>query len=241
MDGDLAVLIGLVVVIPVGLLVAALYRRLNRADNRSRRTAFLAETGWSPAPVNDWAFASVRSGFPTAMVEDVITVGAFEGREFAVVDCTHHQDEIAGHPEGTTLHYPMKLHLVLLQLPVALPSIVVAHHNWISRGLTATRKTGVAPFDKQFQVVSGDGGFASTVLSPYLIHWMLNNPGLQWRIVGNALVGWHQDRWYPPETVALVTALGGIADSIPPDVQARYGQPAPSTAGLPPALPGIAS
>ena len=73
-------------------------------------------------------------------------------------------------------------------------------------------------FNDAFRIDCADDWFASAVLHPRMMEWMLFNH-LEWQFAGNArLLG-------PRVVLARLEAMTGLIDRIPPYVLRDYGQP----------------
>jgi hypothetical protein len=80
-------------------------------------------------------------------------------------------------------------------------------------------------FNDAFRITCADNRYASAVLHPRMMEWMLFNPGLRWQVAGNALVSWGSGLWTLPDVLARLEAMNGVIDRIPPFVLRDYGQP----------------
>ncbi|GAA0577090.1 hypothetical protein HPO96_14960 [Kribbella sandramycini] len=213
------------ILLPVVLLLNVLVFRVSTRRGRARRERAIAETGWSKVAMNAWVRESVRTVFPFAIPE-AVTVGTVHGREIFVVDCMHVRYGMTLGRGARFKKQPHTAHVVLLPLPVELPPIVVSKQYLVNHRPNEWR-SGNPAFDERFDVQSSDRNYASALLAPGLVDWILRNPALQWRISGNALIGWNEYRWTPAGATGMANALRGVADAIPAQVLQSYGRPAP--------------
>jgi hypothetical protein len=102
--------------------------------------------------------------------------------------------------EFTARRGPDPVHLIALSLPAALPQLTV------SKG----------------RVRADDQRFASAVLQPQMMEWIMQNPSLRWRIAGDTLVSWGRGEIAVSELPARLEAMAGVVDRIPPFVLRDY-------------------
>ncbi len=136
--------------------------------------------------------------------------GDFHGRRLWVLDY-----------EFTTRQGPSPVHLIALALPVALPELTVSKDS-VLPGVSDIELESQA-FNERFRVQADDQRFASAVLQPRMMEWLLQNPGLQWHLAGGTLVSWGYGEVAPTDVLARLEAMAGVIDRIPPLVLTDYG------------------
>ena len=193
------------VLILAGGVAWLLVQRRRRRDAVRRRAEVMAGHGWS--------VVSVDPGL--AVLAGQLT---FKGRATQMF--------AGGFPGGRVLDYeftarrgPAPVHLVALPLPVVLPRLTVSKESVLARGDIELESQA---FNEQFDVQADDERFASAVLQPRLMEWMLQNPELQWHLAGSIIVSWGYGEIAPSEVTARLEALAGVVDRIPPFVLRDY-------------------
>jgi hypothetical protein len=212
----------LVFVLFAGLVLAALAVLIsvlvrNRRDFLRRRAAEAAQFGWFPAPPNPWLMEITarlfRRGRPGEMF-----VGDFRGRGICVLEYTY----TTSNGKTTTTH---TVHLVALNLPSALPPLTLTKDSGLKRMFGGSdQELESDAFNKAFRISCGDDRYASAVLHPRMMEWMLFNRGLEWQVAGNALVSWGRGSFVVRDVLARLEAMAGVIDRIPPFIYRDYGR-----------------
>jgi hypothetical protein len=117
------------------------------------------------------------------------------------------------------------VHLVALNLPTALPPLTVSKDSALQRAFSNDIELESQVFNDAFRIDCADQRYASAVLHPQLMEWMLANPGLEWQLAGNALVSWGYGAFTAPDVQARLEAMTGVIDRIPRFVLQDYGTP----------------
>ncbi|GAB3948089.1 hypothetical protein GCM10029976_078540 [Kribbella albertanoniae] len=112
------------------------------------------------------------------------------------------------------------MHLIALSLPVALPPLTVSKDS-VLPGVNDIELESQA-FNERFRVQADDQRFASALLQPRLMAWLLQNPELQWHLAGDALVSWGYGEVAPADILTRLEAMAGVIDRIPPFVLTDY-------------------
>lgn len=199
--------------LPIALIVY-LVRKRRRTDRDQQ--LFLVQLGWVWVPPNPWLVAVAEEVFargrPVAMA-----AGPYQGRDACVLDFQYTQS--TGERVQT-----VECHLVAVNLPVALPPLVLSGQNRLVQ-LLAGRDLELEnqAFNDRFRIDCYDDRYASAVLHPRVMELMLANDWLDWRINGNALVSWAYGRWTPADVVPRLEVLTHLAALIPNFVLRDYG------------------
>lgn len=178
-----------------------------------RRAAEAAQHGWVLVPPNPWLMDVAGRLFSYGRPGDMFA-GDFRGRGLCVLDYTYSTGGANGQVQTRVAH------VVALNLPVALPP------------LTLTKESGFGgrdqelendAFNTKFRIDCADERFASAVLTPRMMEWMLFNGGLEWQFAGNALVSWSEGSFAVRDVLARLEAMHGLIERIPPYVFRDYG------------------
>jgi hypothetical protein len=214
----LLVLLALAAVLILTVVVAIRVGWTNGQVRQRRRAAEAARFGWVPVPPNPWLMEVAAARFLRGEA-DVMFAGDFRGRALCVLDYRYSTGSGNGRARET-------VHLVALNLPVALPPLTLTRHSTLGRFfLGRGQELENNAFNDTFRIDCPDDRFASDVLHPRMMEWMLFNPGLEWQFAGNALVSWGHGAFEIGTVTARLEAMHGLIDRIPPYVLRDYGRP----------------
>jgi len=208
----------------VGLLVLAVWG-LGRllTPSMEREQAELARLqaggerfGWMPGADDRLAPAAERCFEATGTLRRVLT-GSYDGRRILMAEYVTG----SGSPNN----------LVAIELPVALPELRISHDAVAPPALLPLEPvlemsdTESDAFNQRSYVASLDPRYASAILHPRMIEWLLAHPPQDLRLLGNLLVAYTPKPWTVPHTLATVPLLSGFVDRIPPYVLADFALP----------------
>ena len=181
-----------------------------------------AQLGWFPAPPNPWLAEVAANLFQRGKPGEMVA-GDFRGRGMCALDYSYTTTTSNGQTTTTTTH---QVHVVALNLPVALPALTVTADSKLKRVFGGRDlELESKAFNDAFRIHCADDRYASAVLHPRMTEWLLFNPGLEWQVAGNALVSWGIGSWAVPDVLARLEAMNRLIDLIPPFVLRDYGQP----------------
>jgi len=194
-----------VLILVGGVVILVVRRRRHQAAIR-RRAEVMSSAGWVPATAEprlvELAGRLTVRGRATQMF-----TGEFRGRQVSVLDY-----------EFTARRGPAPVHLIALSLPAALPPLTVSKDSLLPGDIELESQM----FNEQFRVQADDQRFASAVLQPRLMEWMMQNPSLRWHIAEDTLVSWGHGELPVTELPARLEAMAGVVDRIPPFVLRDY-------------------
>lgn len=206
------VLIALLLV-AAALVALALWARAKRQRFFAARAQAAERAGWTPAPM-DPALEGVANRILAPGTNTRLIAGHHAGYDFRAFDHSH---------ATTRTSTSTKLHVVAVLLPVVLPSIAVTTDNPIGRALRVPdQQLESGHFNDTFAVESANQRYASAVVHPQLMEWMLQRPHLQWWIDGPYLVTWGLHWWTVAGVTTALDDLTAVAQQIPPFVLADY-------------------
>jgi hypothetical protein len=213
----------LMLAVPAAALIALIVWLVKRRKEFLRKRAYeAAQCGWYPAPPNPWLAETAanlwKRGRPGEMV-----AGDFRGRGMCALDYTYETTTSDG--KGGTTTTTHQVHLVALNLPVALPPLTVTADSKLKRFFGGRDlELESQAFNDAFRISCADDRYASAVIHPRMMEWLLYNPGLEWQLSGNALISWGTGPYVVPDTLARLEAMAGVIDRVPPFVLRDYGQ-----------------
>lgn len=197
-----------VVIVAVTLALIA-YSKKRNAELWQRRHA-MAQFGWHPAPPNPWLEEVAAHLWARGRANEMFA-GAFRGRGLCVLEYMY----TTSNGKSSQTHH---VNLIALNLPVALPPLTVSRDSALKRAFGNDIELESQAFNDTFQIDCADPRYASAVLHPQLMEWMLLNPALEWQLAGNALVSWAYGQFTVPDVLARLEAMAGVIDHIPPFV-----------------------
>ena len=185
--------------------------------------------GWLPGTDVDGQLlaAGCRIFAPDGHLRRIL-VAEYQGRPIRMAEFVY--------TEGGRLPSTSVNHLVAIELPVRLPELAVGHDLDIRAESVLDERAAVEPrmarveveseaFNRQFRASALDARYASAVLHPRMMEWLLNQPPLNLWISGSLVVAYAAKPWTVPQTLTALPVLSGVADLIPPFVLSDYGQP----------------
>jgi hypothetical protein len=217
----MASMFGVFVAAIIGLVVWAAKRRKAFLH---RRWHEMAQYGWQPVPPNPWLVEVVAKLYQRGKPGEMMA-GDFRGRGMCALDYSYTTTTSSG-ADGQTTTTTHQVHAVALNLPVALPPITLSKESRTKRFFGGRDlELESQAFNDAFRIHCADDRYASAVLHPRMMEWMLFNPGLEWQVAGNALVSWGTGPFLIPDVVARLEAMSRLIELIPPFVLRDYGKP----------------
>jgi hypothetical protein len=209
--------------IPVALVAAVIWLVIWSSRRRRaaalERAAQVAAVGWALVPPNPWLVQVAENMFPASGDVGMTYAGEFRGRGLCVFDYTY----VTSNGKTQQRH---TVHVVALNLPVALPPFTLMHESGLRRAFMGRDlELENQGFNDRFRIECPDDRYASAVMHPRMMECVQHNPGLEWQIAGNALVSWGHDGFAVPDVLARLEAMGQLIDLIPPFVLRDYGRP----------------
>jgi hypothetical protein len=225
----------LVVIFAVGVCVVVLIAVLGHLAAKKRReefAAFAASKGWTYVQRDD-RWCSRFDGHPFGTGQDRtaqnIVTGRYDGRPFEAFDYSYVTTSTSTDANGnTTTHRTTHaFSVVAIDTGVALPRLEVAPEHWFGRmvGRLTNRDIELESedFNRAFTVTCPDRKFASDVLHPQMMQFLLGNRDLGWRFQGGALLAIHGGPHSLLELEARLATIDGILDRVPEFVWREVG------------------
>lgn len=200
--------------------------------NRKRRErimTFCVARGWryvdeDPSLADRWQGAPFGRG-DSRRARNVVS-GTENSRSFIAFDYSYqtHSTDSQGRRTTTTHRYAV----YAIALPAFLPMLEVAPEGVFSRlagavGLTTDVDLESEDFNRAFKVRANDRKFATDVLSPRTMEYLLTAPAAAWRIQGSDMLRWVDGRMDPADVVVATSVLDRVADGIPAFVWKDHG------------------
>jgi hypothetical protein len=144
--------------------------------------------------------------------------GTENGRSFVAFDYSYetHSTDSKGHRSSTTHRYAV----YVVPLPAYLPTLEVCPEGAFLKladavGLRSDIDLESEDFNRAFTVRADDRKFASDVLTPRTMQYLLTVPAAAWRIEGTDILRWRSGRLDPAQVIVATSVLDRVADGIP--------------------------
>ncbi|WP_433008740.1 hypothetical protein [Kribbella sp. CA-294648] len=208
------------ILVPIAGCIALYRYFVTRAKRRlAARAAAAVELGWDYGDP-DLELAAVAVDIFGHWGEAHVTfTGEHNGHSFRLFDYTY----VTRSGKSTRIN---EVHMVVVDLPVALPRLVVDKDQPVLRTLgVPDLELESNAFNKNFWVQGPDDRFSSAVLHPQMMEWMLRYPDVTWRIENHLLISPGRDYWTIIQALQDLDCLTGVVDRLPPFVLTDYGKP----------------
>jgi hypothetical protein len=205
----------------IGVVVVLVGGYLLDRKRRDRIMAFCVARGWRYL-AEDLSVVGQYSGEPFGQgdrrrARNVIR-GNECGRDFLAFDYSYQTEstDSKGQRSTTTHHFAV----CAVTLPAYLPTLEVSPTGAFRKladavGLTSDIDLESEDFNRAFKVRGEDRKFATDVLSPRTMQYLLTAPAAAWRIQGNGMLRWKSGRLDPADIVVATSVLDRVADGIP--------------------------
>jgi hypothetical protein len=220
---------GVVLLLAVGVIGYVLEQK-----RRDRLMQWCVNRGWSylgedPSLVGRWTGAPFGQGERRRarnVIHGSVASGAEKGRPFTAFDYSYETYTTDSKGNRTTSTHRFGVYAVAL--PAYLPTLQVTREGAFRRlagamGLMRDIELESEDFNRAFSVRAADPKFASDVLSPRTMEFLLTVPDLQWRIEGTSILCWDTGRMQPEQIVVATAVLDRVTDGIPGFVWKDHG------------------
>ena len=220
-SGPLVVLL----VVGVGLVVVAgILGYLNAKKRREAFAALAARQGWTYAARDD-RWADEFEGAPFGRGHDRragnVLTGTDDKRTFVAFDFTYHTTETSTTAQGTTTSREVShdFSVVAVDAGAPFPALEVTPEGFVKRFVG--RLTGhdseleSEDFNRTFTVTCPDRKFASDVLHPRMMEYLLGHPDVAFQFQGHWLLAVRNGRLPVTEVRARLDELDTVLDQVP--------------------------
>ena len=214
--------------VAVLVVAAAVYSYLAAKKRREEFAQFALGRGWIYRASDD-SWAQHWGGTPFGQGDhrraaNVLT-GDWQDRQFAAFDYSYqtHTTDGKGH-RSTTTH---RFGICAVRMPGPLPRLEVTHENLLDRVGHAFGLQDIEleseEFNRRFRVTCSEAKFASDVLHPRLMEYLVAHGTVAWRMEGTDLLCWDSGQHRPAEVLERLSLLDGILDAVPSFVWHDHG------------------
>jgi hypothetical protein len=206
-------------------VVAVVFSYYAAKKRREAMLAFATARGWryeqeQPELVDRFTGPPFGMGFGRQAYN--VLYGTHDGRDLVSFDYTYKTQTSDGKTTTTHTH---TFSVLALRMGVPMPSLSVDPENIFGRFLG--RLTGQdidlesEDFNRAFTVTCPDRKFASDVLHPQMMEYLLQHPDLGWRFDQDSLLVIANGQRTPDEIDSTLEVMDGITDRIPEFVWLR--------------------
>jgi hypothetical protein len=148
--------------------------------------------------------------------ENVVN-GSTAGRPFIAFDYSYQTHSSDGKGGRTTQTH--RYTVTAVQMPTFLPTLQVTPESVFTRMGHALGLDDIdlesEDFNRKFRVHANDRKFASDILTPRTMQALLARPATSWRISGNDILSWADERLSPLLVTKSASTLELVIDGIP--------------------------
>jgi hypothetical protein len=212
--------VGLVFLLGLVLVIAAAVAGYVAASKRRQRFVDLATSrGWTysaeePRLVDRFSGPPFGIGFGRRAYN--VVYGIHDGRELVSFDYEYKTRSGAGKDRHTTTH---RFSVLGLSMRAAMPPLAVDPENVLERFVGRLTDTDIdlesETFNRAFTVSCPDRKFASDVLHPQMMEYLLRYPHLGWRFEGDSMLVVAHGQRSLAAIDATLEFMDGITDRIP--------------------------
>lgn len=214
------------------VLLFAVFGYLAAKRRREQLASFAASKGWTWTR-EDARWTTRFDGHPFGTGDNRracnIITGTYDARRFEAFDYSYTTTSTSTDAQGhTTTHTEThSFSVVALEVGVTLPRLEVAPEHWLGRmvGRLTNRDIELESedFNRAFTVTCPDRKFASDVLHPQMMEFLLGHRDLGWRFQDGALLVVRGGSHSPAEVEAKLGITDGILDRVPEFVWREVG------------------
>ena len=210
------VLVVLFVLAGIGLVV---YSFVQAAKRREAMAAYAGSRGWryeAEQPLLVDRFDGPPFGIGHGRSATNAVYGQHDGREFVSFDYEYKTTSGSGKDRRTTTH---TFSVVALSMGVSLPSLRVDPENFVERVIGRVTNTDIEleleDFNRAFTVSCPDRKFASDVLHPQMMEFLLQHREVGWRFERDSMLVVSGTKRSVAEIDATLALMDQISDRIP--------------------------
>lgn len=211
--------VALVVIVVLAVVAVTVLRFQAAKKRREAFAVWAAKRGWIYSESDD-SYADRFDGTPFGTgnrrrAQNVV-VGQLSGRQVVAFDYLYETDAADSKGRRTTKH---RYGIVAIALPALVPTLQVSQEGIAG---TVVRAVGVKDielenedFNREFKVKGDDRKFASDVLHPQMMAFLMQSKGPAWRMSGGDLVSWSKGRLDRRRIDRDLAFLSGVIDQVP--------------------------
>ncbi|MET3960101.1 hypothetical protein ABIE44_000035 [Marmoricola sp. OAE513] len=225
----------LIAIVGFGIVgVLGYFSWLAAKKRREALAALAASRGWTYTERDD-RYVDEFDGSPFGTGHDRratnVLSGTYDGRVFLAFDyrysTTEHYTDSDGHSRTRTETHPYSV--IALQIGAQAPNLSVSPEGFFGRMVGRLTNNDIEmeseQFNRAFTVHCEDRKFATDVLHPLMMEYLLTLPDLAWSFRGSSLVTVEAGQHSLETLDATLAAIDGILDRVPGFVRTSLGLP----------------
>ena len=206
-------------------VVAVVFSYVAAKKRREAMQAFATARGWryeqeQPALVDRFAGPPFGTGFGREAYN--VLYGSHDGRDLVSFDYEYKTQTTNGKQTTTHVHV---FSVLGLSMGVLMPPLSVDPENFLDRFVGRLMGNDIDlesdDFNRAFTVSCTDRKFASDVLHPQMMEYLLQHRELGWRFEQDSMLVIAQGRRTPAQIDATIEVMDGITDRVPEFVWLR--------------------
>jgi Protein of unknown function (DUF3137) len=206
-------------------VVAVVFSYLAAKKRREAMQTFAATRGWrfeadQPSLVDRFTGPPFGLGFGRQAYN--VLYGTHDGRDLVSFDYTYKTQSSNGKTTTTHTH---TFSVLALRMGVAMPPLSVDPENFLDRFVGRITGTDIDlesdDFNRAFTVTCPDRKFASDVLHPQMMEYLLLHRQLGWRFERDSMLVIAGGQRTPPQIDATIEVMDAITERIPEFVWLR--------------------
>ncbi|HCB06447.1 MAG TPA: DUF3137 domain-containing protein [Nocardioides sp.] len=206
-------------------VVALVFSYLSAKQRREELQVFALSRGWryeleQPRLVDRFTGAPFGIGFGRRAYN--VLYGSHDGRDLVAFDYEYKTQTSNGKQTTTQVH---RLSVLGLSMGVPMPTLRVDPENFLDRFVGRISGTDIdlesEEFNRAFTVSCPDRKFASDVLHPQMMEYLLQHRQLGWRFERDSMLMISTGGRTPAQIDATLAVMDGISDRVPEFVWLR--------------------
>ena len=209
----------LVVLFVFAGIALVVYAFVQAAKRREAMAAYAVSRGWryeASQPLLVDRFDGPPFGLGHGRSASNAVYGQHDGRDFVSFDYEYKTTSGSGKDRRTTTH---TYSVVALSMGASLPSLRVDPENFIERFVGRVTNTDIEmeleDFNRAFTVSCPDRKFASDVLHPQMMEFLLQRPDIGWRFERDSMLMVSDHQRSVQEIDATLGLMDQISDRVP--------------------------
>ena len=206
-------------------VLAVVFSYLAAKKRREELATYAASRGWryeveQPLLVDRFTGAPFGAGFGRRAYN--VLYGSHDGRDLVSFDYEYKTQTSDGKQTTTHVH---RFSVLGLAMGARMPALSVDPENFLDRFVGRIAGTDIdlesEEFNRAFSVRSADRRFASDVLDPRMMEYLLQHRQLGWRFESDSMLVIATGSRTPAEIDATLAVMDGITDRVPEFVWLR--------------------
>jgi len=210
------ILVVLFVFLVIGLIV---YSFVQAKKRREEMAGYAMSRGWryeAYQPLLVDRFQGAPFGIGSDRNATNAVYGQHEGRDFVSFDYEYETTTGSGKEQRTTTH---RFSVLALSMGVSLPTLTVDPENFLERFVGRLTNADIdlelEEFNRAFTVTCRDRKFASDVLHPQMMEFLLQHRDVGWRFERDSMLMVASGQRSVSQIDATLALMDQIADKIP--------------------------